>query len=266
MIPEETTRQVIEIARAAARAILTIYESDFTVNNKKDNSPLTQADLIAHQTITKGLTALTPNLPILSEESTIPPWDKRKHWRQYWLIDPLDGTREFIKRNGEFTVNIALIEDHLPVIGVVYVPVGNVCYYASRDHGAYKITGTSTSAIQTRKTDMNHIAVCGSRSHGNKKQQAFIKSLGQQSTMIAIGSSLKFCLVAEGSADVYLRFGLTSEWDTAAAHCIVNEAGGAVLDMHDQPLCYNDTASLLNPEFMVIGDKHFDWQPYLNSL
>ncbi|MGI9228774.1 MAG: 3'(2'),5'-bisphosphate nucleotidase CysQ [Gammaproteobacteria bacterium] len=258
MLPTHITQQIINIAGTAAEAIMQVYHSDFSVENKADGSLLTQADLASHQTITQALRTVTPDIPILSEESSSIPWAERQGWQQYWLVDPLDGTREFVKRNDEFTVNIALIEDHAPVFGVVHVPITQVCYYAGKGSGAFKIAAGTTTQIHTRRVG-NNIVMGGSRSHAGNREQAFRAALGDNVELVSIGSSLKFCLVAEGKVDVYPRFGPTSEWDTAAAHCIVNEAGGQVLDLDYRPLRYNDKDSLLNPEFIVLGDPSFDW-------
>lgn len=260
---KELTVKISKIARDAASQIMEIYGSDFTIENKDDKSPLTEADLASHKVICNNLAQLTPDIPVLSEESADLPFDTRQKWQYYWLVDPLDGTREFIKRNGEFTVNIALIEVNRPVLGVVHVPVTGTTYFASRSNGAYKqLNNEQPLQIQTRTTNPGHFTVAGSRSHGSERQQAFFKKLGDIE-IFAIGSSLKFCLVAEGIVDIYPRFGLTSEWDTAAAQCIVEEAGGIVTDEKLYPLKYNTKETLLNPNFLVIADKSFDWGPYL---
>ena len=259
----ELVTAVNRIAGDAAKEILKVYESDFSVTHKDDKSPLTAADMASHNTICKQLATLTPDIPILSEESADIPFPERKSWQQYWLIDPLDGTREFVKRNGEFTVNIALIENHQPVLGVVYVPVSGITYFASKDNGAFKQSGAdSPIQIKTKKTRTGQFTVAGSRSHASEKQHAFSNAL-ENVEIISIGSSLKFCLVAEGKVDIYPRFGPTSEWDTAAAHCIVVEAGGMVTDEKLNTLTYNQKESLINPDFLVIADKSFDWKPYL---
>ena len=218
----------------------------------------------SHNIICKHLADLTPDIPVLSEESSGSPYEIRKTWQRYWLVDPLDGTREFIKHNGEFTVNIALVENHIPVLGVVHVPVNAITYFAWTGNGAYKQTKDNTPGkITARKTNSSKITVAGSRSHGSDRQQAFIKTLGDVE-VFAIGSSLKFCMVAEGRVDIYPRFGPTSEWDTAAAQCIVEESGGVVVDEDFKRLRYNRGESLLNPYFLVIGDPAFDWRPYLS--
>lgn len=261
----ELVIDVNKIAETAGQEILKIYESDFSISHKDDRTPLTTADMASHNCICQKLALLTPDIPVLSEESSDIPYSTRKSWQQYWLVDPLDGTREFIKRNGEFTVNIALVENHRSVLGVINVPVSGVTYYASNKHGAFMQTnGETPHKIKTRKTSPEKFVVAGSRSHASEKQHAFTKSLGDVE-IISIGSSLKFCLVAEGKVDIYPRFGPTSEWDTAAAQCIVEEAGGMVTDTDMNALAYNKKESLINPDFLVIADRSFDWQAYLKK-
>jgi 3'(2'), 5'-bisphosphate nucleotidase len=263
-LPDLATKTGI-IAREAASRILDIYESDFAIGHKDDKSPLTAADMASHKTICSKLAELTPGIPVLSEESANLPFTARRQWQKYWLVDPLDGTREFIKRNGEFTVNIALINHHEPVIGVVHVPVTGMTYFASKGNGAYKQSNNEPpQKICTRKTNPEHITVAGSRSHGSERQKRFFESLGDIE-ILAIGSSLKFCLVAEGLVDLYPRFGPTSEWDTAAAQCIVEEAGGIVTDEKLEPLRYNTKDSLLNPDFLVIADPAYDWMSIIQG-
>lgn len=259
-------KDVRKIAAAAAAEILKVYNTDFDIERKDDKSPLTLADLASHRLICEQLRQLTPDIPVLSEESATTDFSIRQQWERYWLVDPLDGTREFIKRNDEFTINIALIDNHEPVLGVIQIPVTGTCYYAVRDHGAWRHeTGKEPVKIKTRSTDSRSLAVAGSRSHGSSKQQTFIEKLGDVETY-AIGSSLKFCLVAEGRADIYPRFGPTSEWDTAAAQCIVEEAGGIVTDENLEPLRYNTSESLLNPHFLVIADPSYDWLSIIREL
>ena len=261
--PPELISGVILLAESASHQILEIYNSEFTIAHKDDRSPLTAADMASHDAICAGLKELTPAIPVLSEESANIPFATRKNWDYFWLVDPLDGTREFIKRNGEFTINIALIEKHSPILGVIHVPVTGRTYFADKGHGAFKKTSNDSSQqINTRRTDAARIALAGSRSHGSDRQQALIDKLGEIEVH-AIGSALKFCLVAEGIVDIYPRFGPTSEWDTAAAQCIVEEAGGMVTDMEFNPLRYNTGESVLNPDFLAIADKTFNWRPYL---
>ena len=261
--PDELLLPVLELARAAGVQILKIYAQDFDVEHKDDRSPLTEADMAAHHTIVAGLQSLTPALPVLSEEEAAIPYAERSQWRTYWLVDPLDGTREFIKRNGEFTVNIALIVDHQPVLGVIYVPVSGVSYYASRGRGASRQnSGHDAQPIHVRSWQGGHITVAGSRSHRDERFGRFLEQFDDHA-IICMGSSLKSCLVAEGQADIYVRLGPTSEWDTAAAQCIVEEAGGKLLDTAMHPLRYNTKESLLNPYFIVCGDARHDWAKYL---
>lgn len=259
---EQLCQNVRDIAQLASAKILLIYNTEFDVTSKDDNTPLTEADMAAHHVITDGLAKLTPEIPILSEESIDIPFATRQQWHTYWLVDPLDGTREFVKRNGEFTVNIALIEDHKPVLGVIYTPVSGVCYYATDNNGAYKkIPDEPTVTISTRAKDTNQTLVAGSRSHRGDSLNAFLDKIGDYE-IISMGSSLKSCLVAEGKVDIYPRLGPTSEWDTAAAQCIVENAGGKIVELSMQPMRYNTKDSLLNPHFLVIGDTEYDWGQY----
>lgn len=256
---------VCDIAYEAGQKILAIYNTDFAIENKADKSPLTEADLAAHHCIVRGLQELSPDTPILSEESEDINFEERQSWQQYWLVDPLDGTREFIKRNGEFTVNIALIEDDKVILGVIYVPVKDTFYWASKGNGAFRrVPNKTAESIQTKTTTKDDICIAGSRSHGNAQQQAFIQSI-KKAEVLAVGSSLKFCLVADGTADIYPRFGPTSEWDTAAAQCIVEEAGGQVVTTDLNPLIYNQKSSLLNPTFLVIGDGEYNWSKHIDK-
>ena len=213
--------KILDIAHLAGKKILDIYDTDFSVENKQDDSPLTAADMAAHRCICKQLKILTPDIPILSEESAAISFTERQNWHQYWLVDPLDGTREFVKRNGEFSVNIALIEGQQSILGVIHIPVSGVSYSASLNNGAnvHQQDGTKSSIV-VKNTVSNKIIVAGSRSHGNDRQKAFFNKLDRPE-ILAIGSSLKFCLVAEGKADIYPRFGPTSEWDSGAAQAIV---------------------------------------------
>ncbi len=249
---------------SAGDEILKVYHSDFDVSYKYDNSPLTRADMAAHHLIVEHLKSLTPEIPVLSEESKEVPFDVRRQWRQYWLVDPLDGTREFVKRNGEFTVNIALIENHTPTAGVVYAPVTRDLYHALQGQGAYYVDPSSEQAskIEVRQFCLEKVAVIGSRSHASDELKVWLERLENYS-IESIGSSLKMCLVARGQADIYPRLGLTSEWDTAAAHCIVNEAGGLITDTQMNELRYNTKESLLNPFFFAFGDRSNDWSRYL---
>jgi 3'(2'), 5'-bisphosphate nucleotidase len=261
--------EVIKLSILAGERIMEIYDTDFDVEKKSDNTPLTAADMAAHNTIVDGLSKLTPEIPILSEESASIPFAERSQWQRYWLVDPLDGTREFVKRNGEFTVNIALIDNHESILGVIYTPVSGVTYYAERGAGAFKISASS-SAPDTANAKRIHSStkiaertlIAGSRSHRGDSLEAFLTRVGEYD-IISMGSSLKSCLVAEGAADIYPRLGPTSEWDTAAAQCVVEEAGGCIIKTDGQALRYNTKDSLLNPHFLVIGDPDYDWCQFL---
>ena len=200
-----------------------------------------------------------PDYGLLLEEGGL---EEGKDTSNRWLVDPLDGTREFIKRNGEFTVNIALIEDHKPILGVVWVPVSGVCYAGCRGLGALKIEPDGKrNKKNTRPVSPERMVVVGSRSHSNEATRAYVEKLGKVE-LIGIGSSLKICLVAEGHADVYPRFGPTSEWDTAAAHCVVEQSGGRLTNTKLEPLLYNAKESVLNPFFLAVGDSSHDWEQY----
>ena len=254
---------VQQIAIEAGEKILQIYNDDYTIEHKEDKTPLTTADLAAHNIIVNQLSKLTPEIPVLSEESEKIPFSTRKSWTRYWLVDPLDGTREFIKHNGEFTVNIALIDNHQSVLGVIYAPVLQFSYFAYQNGGAFKSNkGDQKEAIKVRSIPTDKMTVAGSRSHSSKKLQAYIDKLGDIN-LISMGSSLKSCLVAEGSIDLYPRLGPTSEWDTAAAQCIVEEAGGFMTQTDRRTLRYNTKDSLLNPDFFVFGDNSFSWEKFL---
>ncbi|MCH9673127.1 MAG: 3'(2'),5'-bisphosphate nucleotidase CysQ [Gammaproteobacteria bacterium] len=264
IVSPATLDAVRKISAEAGAEILKIYESAFSVEVKDDRTPLTEADLAAHRTIVAGLTQLSPEIPILSEESADIPFAERATWATYWLVDPLDGTREFIKRNGEFTVNIALINKTKVEMGVIWVPVTGVCYSAAVGLGAHKAEpGKASRSISVRPRPTDITVVAGSRSHGSEATQKFVENLGR-TEMTAIGSSLKSCLVAEGTVDIYPRFGLTSEWDTAAAQGIVEQAGGLVTGIDLEPLRYNTKESLLNPDFLVFGDQNVDWRQYIS--
>ena len=257
--PSAMLEQLAMIAHAAGEAILTVYRTDFDVEHKKDDSPVTAADLAAQKVIIGGLAALDERLPVLSEEAKAAPWSERQNWTRYWLVDPLDGTREFVKRNGEFTVNIALIENHQPVLGVVLAPVTGDLYVAERGRGAWRRLGEGAwQSIHARSLRQRAIAA-GSRWHGENTQALLGALVGEDYQHVALGSSLKFCVLARGDADVYLRLGATSEWDTGAAHCVLAEAGGQVLDLAGNPLRYNASESLLNPEFIAVADASLDW-------
>ena len=255
-------QELIQIAEKASKAILAIYQTDFKTQIKSDLTFLTEADLIAHEIITKSLQSLTPDLPVLSEESAVIPFTKRQQWQRYWLVDPLDGTKEFIDKTDEFSINIALIEQHQPVLGLIYVPVSKTCYYAQRGQGAFKqLSNQSIHEIKVKSQWQTPLNILVSRRHNLAKINYFLEKI-QDYTVIRQGSAIKFGLVAEGIADIYPRLGKTSEWDTAAGQCIVEAAGGVVMDLTGNPLRYNTKESLLNPSFLVIGDSKQNWVEY----
>jgi len=253
--------QINQLAITAGDKIMEIYDREFKIVSKQDNSPLTEADLASHHCIVAGLKQLTPDIPVLSEESSPDELIDRISWTKYWLIDPLDGTKEFIKKNGEFTVNIALIEKGIAVLGVVYAPALGVLYYGDQE-GAFKVESDLVTKITVRTVpEKDEIwGVVGSRSHQSTEFLDFVKNI-KNHNIVSMGSSLKICLVAEGKADLYPRLGLTSEWDTAAAHAVVTAAGG-LLVRHPEltPLIYNTNAdTLLNPFFIVCAKISEAW-------
>ena len=242
--------EVVTLARQAGDAILSVYGQQFEVTHKADQSPLTLADTKSHEIIVRGLQTLTPDVPVLSEEASDIPYSERGQWRRYWLVDP---------RNGEFTVNIALIDGHDPVLGVVHVPVSGTTYTGMRGVGATRqVQHEAAVPIRTTVPAPTPLRIVGSRSHRDAVLDRHLPSL-EPYQLVAVGSSIKFCLVAEGSADFYPRFGPTSEWDTAAAQAVVEAAGGRVIQTDGQPLHYNAKAELLNPHFLVSGDPKRDW-------
>ena len=244
---------IITIAVHAGKAIMEIYNSDdFGIESKSDESPLTKADLAANEIIVESIKKLNLGYPIMTEENVQVDYQERKNWERYWLIDPLDGTKEFIKRNGEFTVNIALIENETPILGVVYVPVTGVCYHGS-DKGSFVIRDNVVDQIKC-STHLYHapIKVIASRSHKDERLEILLDNLGPIE-ISNMGSSLKICAVAEGIADLYPRTGPTMEWDTAAAHAVVKYAGGSITDIDGDELIYNKM-DLHNPEFFVLDE------------
>ncbi|MBT0726068.1 3'(2'),5'-bisphosphate nucleotidase CysQ [Rosenbergiella australiborealis] len=243
--------QINHIARLAGEEILKIYHraEGLGVQVKADDSPVTAADLAANKIIIEGLQALTPDIPILSEESTVE-WSERQHWTRYWLVDPLDGTKEFIKRNGEFTVNIALIDNGKPVLGVVYAPVLETLYCAAEGKAWKEVKQQGLETIQVAIAHPPLVVVSRSHANNDPELKDYLQQLGEHQT-VAIGSSLKFCLVAEGQAQLYPRFGPTNIWDTGAGHAVALAAGARVTDWHGIPLDYTPRESFLNPNFRV---------------
>jgi len=261
----ELLNRVEAIAREAGAAIMAIYAREFSVREKEDKSPLTEADAAAHTLITERLAGLKPLLPVLSEEA-VGDFVATDAPASYWLVDPLDGTKEFIKRNGEFTVNIALITGGKPVLGVVYAPALDVAYVAAEGRGAFKVGADGARALLRVAEHLEGTPwrIVGSRSHAGDSLAALARQLGTHE-LISMGSSLKFCLVAEGTADIYPRLGPTSLWDTAAAQCVVEQAGGRVIDLAGSALGYGDPSRILNPFFLVHGVSVVDWPVLLRA-
>ena len=254
------------IAAEAGRVILAHYGEEVPVDYKADDSPLTQADRAAHRLIVDRLRSAFPEIPILSEESEPEEIADRRSWTRFWLVDTLDGTKEFIKQTGQFTVNIALVEDGESVLGVVYIPAQNVTYFARRGDGAFRQDGDDDPVeITARVASSERVVVVASRDHAGPEVAAIIERIteaGIEVESASMGSSLKFCLVAEGAADFYPRTVPTMEWDTAAAQCVVEEAGGAVTTLDGKRLQYNKE-SLRNPSVMAFGHVDADWQRFL---
>jgi 3'(2'), 5'-bisphosphate nucleotidase len=244
---------MMPIVERASSAIMQIYDGAFAVQRKDDNSPLTLADLESQRVIIEGLKHITPGIPILSEESAAAPWLERQTWHELWVVDPLDGTREFVKRNGEFTINIALVVQHEAVLGVVCAPAQKLTYWGVAGHGAFvRAQDSEARAIHT-VPPQQPLRVLGSRSHASPQTAAYLQRLGPH-IVSGIGSSLKFCLLAEGKAELYVRFGATSEWDTAAGQAVLEAAGGHVTRMDGHPLRYNCRQSLINGDFVAFSD------------
>lgn len=258
--PAELLPQVIGIARRAGDAIMDVYKDLNTlVEYKKDDSPLTQADLASHRIICDALADISSHIPVLSEESAEVPFEARSSWQSFWLVDPLDGTKEFVKRNGEFTVNIALMQGGIPILGVVYAPATGVAYFGADGAGAHKSEKGTVKPIHANKTHNPAPKVVISRWHSGDEEQMRIdlERIGvdpSRCDFVPMGSSLKFCLVAEGSADLYLRNGPTMEWDTAAAQCVLEMAGGSVSDLEGNRLEYNKPV-LRNPGFLASATR-----------
>ncbi|APX92946.1 3'(2'),5'-bisphosphate nucleotidase [Halomonas sp. 1513] len=260
--------RLIEGVHAAGREVLAIYQRGFTVETKDDDSPLTEADMASHHALVALLEDLTPEVPVLSEESTEVPYATRQAWQRYWLIDPLDGTKEFVNKNGEFTLNVALIEDGVPVFGIVYAPVLQTTWVGQVGGEVFKIAQGIYANIQVRELpdpEAEPWKVVGSRRHGADAFEAFRAALPAHEC-VSIGSSLKLCLVAEGRADLYPRLAPTSEWDTAAAQAVVTAAGGEVLNAETlEPLRCNQQESVLNPFFIVCGQRDERWESALRT-
>lgn len=262
MDQQKLAHALLSICHQAGQAILEVYQQDdFSVRSKQDRSPVTAADLAAHKIIQQGLTELTPEIAQLSEEDTERTFAERQNWQRFWCIDPLDGTKEFINRNDEFTVNIALIEDGSPIFGMIYVPVSGIAYWGGNKIGAWKQMADQPPAQIRSRPLGKELIVASSRRHGQEANESLIHPLANHFRRIThkgMGSSLKMCLIAEGLADFYPRLHPTSEWDTAAAQAIIEAAGGRLVNAHTlQALTYNQRESLVNPFFFVCGDPQF---------
>lgn len=250
---------VIEVAHEAGREIMAVYAGDFAVTYKGDRSPLTEADLAAQRVIAAGLAKIAPGIPLLGEESASTEITARRQWRSLWLVDPLDGTREFVKRNGEFTVNIALIDGHEPVLGVLYGPAQQVLFAAARGCGAFTVDAHGDRRpLQAAKRAAAPPRVLGSRSHRDTSLDEVLGRLGSHE-LLRVGSALKFGWLADGRGDFYVRLSPTCEWDTAAGQAIAEEAGAHVVDLQGQPLRYNQRETLINPSFAAWADDSVDW-------
>ena len=243
---------VLKIADAASEKVLSIYMTDFKVDFKADESPITAADIASHRLIVEGLRNLSHDIPVLSEEGAEIPWSDRKHWRRFWLIDPIDGTRDFTQRTGEFTVNIALIENGEPILGVVTAPALKEAYWGLKGEGAFKRDRTGRTRRINVAVPGEAKRVVASKNHLNDETKAFIEKLGAHE-LVQAGSSLKFCKIAEGHADIYPRLGPTCEGDTGAAHAVLSAAGGKVETLDGEPLKYGKE-NVLNPFFVAAGD------------
>lgn len=265
---QDPRQALLDIAKNAAikagKVVLDIYDSgDFQAFEKEDDSPVTSADYKANEIIMEILQKETPDIPIMSEESNNGDLNHRKHWQRYWLIDPIDGTQEFIARSGDFAVNIALIENNAPVLGVIYWPPGETLYYATKGFGAYKSCPLENKQIQVRAFDKptdDVVVIAISRRQSREKVMSKMTQARTYQTLPLGSCSLKACFIAEGKADVFLRIGVTGEWDTGASQCIVEEAGGNILAADFAPLTYNLRNSTENPDFIVMGDRQVNWQ------
>ena len=250
---QEYIKKLIKISKNAGDAIMDIYESDFDVNLKSDQSPLTKADILSNKIICQSLKKITPDIPILSEESSDIAYHERSKWNQYWLIDPLDGTKEFIKKNGEFTTNIALIFENRPIYGMIHVPASNEIFWGSKEMGSYHLKGDSLSdmkKISASQEKKDSLRIVSSRSHPSGGLKILLEKL-EKFELVRVGSSLKFCLIAKGEADCYPRLGPTCEWDTAAGEIIAESAGANIVNLENKTMKYNHKENYLNPHFLV---------------
>lgn len=262
---------LIALVERAGEAIMDVYSREISVTSKADESPLTEADLRSHHILADGLGRLTPDVPVFSEEDAEIPWSTRSTWQSYWLIDPLDGTREFINRNGEFTVNVALIKGHEAVFGVVGVPAQGIVFWGDTERReAFRRAEGKTASISGRKrNEAEAVVVVASRSHGGERLETYLDEVSRRCGGVnrtPVGSSLKLCILAEGRADLYPRLGPTSEWDIAAAHALLKAAGGDVWAADGSELRYNTRESVLNPEFIAVADATYGWRNRLPEV
>lgn len=266
-MPRTLLSQLDRIATAAGNKILDIYHGEFDVDIKSDGSPVTIADRLADDLIREELTKLDSSIPILSEEKEQTQHEVRKTWTEYWLVDPLDGTRSFTERKGQFTVNIALIRNTMPVLGTVRAPLGEVSYNGdSERREANRLAGDQESALRTRSINTELLSVLASKSHRTPKDETYLQKLRQRyqdMQFVSDSSSLKFCVIAEGNADVYPRFQHTFEWDIGAAHAVLLAAGGDIFHLSGDPFRYNIKDCLLNDAFIAVGDTDSEWLNYL---
>ncbi len=256
-------KEIIQATEAAGAKIMSFYDSTYKITTKDDNSPLTEADLASHNILNEALPAFI-DIPMLSEEKEVP-WEERKQWQKFWLIDPLDGTKGFIKRSDDFTINIAIIEEQKPIFGLLYLPVTKEMYCAARGQGAFRRGAEGWEKITVMSPQNSRLIVAGSSHHYSPKMQDFIQRINHKD-FIAAGSALKFTRVAEGGVMLYPRFNPTSLWDTAAGQCLVEEAGGKVVDYQMRPLLYNFRADTLNPSFIAHAYDDGKWSKHWQEV
>lgn len=260
-LSEQLLESVLAIAHEAGAQLAHWYAQSVNVQHKADNTPVTEADLAISQFLSEKLTALTPEIPVLSEENCAIPFAERQHWARYWLIDPLDGTQQFIDRTGQFAVLITLVESNRPVLGVIHAPILQRTYYAMKGFGAFRQTPESHEKLVARPLDLSKpLKIALGASDNQQKVRSILAQNLDYDWLILGSSSLKSALVAEGSADCYVRLGKTGEWDTAAAEILLEEVNGAVFDDRFQPLTYNLRESLINPRFVMVADKQINWE------
>lgn len=267
---EDYRQPLLELCASAGEEIAAIYRSPeaVAVERKDDNSPITIADQRSNSILLAGLTEFGDGYPILSEESNMPEWRERAQWQRYWLVDPLDGTREFVSRTGDFTINIALVSNHQPVLGMIYLPLERVAYFGVPGWGALRLEGGESFSLEPRVADVESELIATNRRHRGEAMDSCLGRLGEVFSQVSrqyVGSALKFCHLSEGRADIYPRFSPCSEWDTAAGQALLEAVGGQVVDMQFRPLHYNSRASTINPYFYAMADAEFPWQAVLTA-